>query len=182
MRLLLALSLCLGLPLGASAQGYVPAHERGASDPASGTELVMVYLGSSTCAPCRDARFKQTVERAKNLLAGRAEREGARFATMGVALDHNVDDGLAFLQDSGRWDEVAAGRNWLNAAALAHVWRPDGLEGRTVALPTVVVFERDVEVGDAVAASAPRYLGEWVGAFAIPDWVEAGAPLGDTRD
>ena len=175
----LALAFCLALVLPATAQEYLPAYER---DPNfnidSGPELVLVYFGGSTCAPCHSEEFKAALDRAKVLLAERAEQEGKAFAAVGVAVDHSVEDGLAFLAESGRFDELAVGRNWFNSASLAHLWRPEGLDERAVGLPGVVVFEREMSFeGSHITASKPRYLVELVGGVAIPEWVEAGVPL-----
>ena len=177
-RLLLALALILPLALPVTAQEYVPAYDR---DPnfniGNGPELVLVYFGGSTCGPCQSGDFKAALERAKVLLSERAAAEGKAFAAVGVAVDFSVEDGLAFLAESGRFDELAVGRNWFNSASLSHLWRPEGLEGRTVGLPSVVVFERDMTMGEAVTASEPLYLVELLGAAAIPEWVDSGAPL-----
>ncbi|MGI9174713.1 MAG: TlpA family protein disulfide reductase [Rhodothermales bacterium] len=177
-RLLLPLALSLALALPATAQDYLPAYER---DPhfniGSGTELVLVYFGGSTCGPCQADEFKAALDRAKVLLAERAEQEGKAFAAIGVAVDQSVEDGLAFLNASGRFDELAVGRNWFNSASLAHLWRPEGLAKRRVGLPSVVVFEREMSMGKNITASEPRYLVELGGGVAIPEWVEAGAPL-----
>ncbi len=175
-RSLLTVALGLTLSLPATAQEYVPAYERG-SDIESGPEVVLVYFGASTCAPCHLDGFKSALERAKVLLAERAERDGKAFAVVGVAVDHSVEDGLAFLAESGRLDELVVGRNWFNSAVLAHVWRPEGLEDRIPGLPGVIVFEREMSMGEAgIAAGETEYLVELVGAEAIPEWVEAGAP------
>ena len=175
-RYLLAFALGLACVLPATAQEYAPAYERGA-DIASGPEVVLVYFGASTCGPCRTSEFKAALERAKVLLAERAAQDGKTFSVIGVALDYNVEDGLAFLAESGRFDELVVGRNWFNSAALTHVWRPEGLKARPQGLPGIMVFERDLSMGEAgIAAGDPEYLVELVGGEAIPAWVEAGAP------
>ncbi len=173
--LVLVFSLALSLP--AVAQGYVPAYERDV-DISEGPEVVLVYFGASTCGPCHDDRFKAALEEAKVLLFERAEADGKSFAAVGVAVDHSVEDGLAFLAASGRFDEVVVGRNWFNSAVLAHIWRPDDAGSQRAGLPGIMVFEREMSMGESgIAASAPAYLAEVVGAEDIPAWVEAGAPL-----
>ena len=176
-RHLLTAALGLVLALPAVAQEYIPAYERGV-DISEGPEMVLVYFGASTCVPCHDDDFKAALEDAKLALFERAEAEGKSFAAVGVAVDHSVEDGLAFLTESGRFDEVVVGRNWFNSAVLMHVWRPEGLESRVPGLPGVMVFEREMEMGEGgISASAPTYLVELVGAEDIPAWVAQGAPL-----
>lgn len=173
----LAAVLGLSLSLPVSAQEYVPAYDRGIGM-RSGTEVVLVYFGSSTCGPCQFEEFKTALEQAKVLLFERAEAEGKAFAVMGVSVDHDIEEGLAFLADSGRFDEVVVGRNWFNSAVLAHMWRQEGLEDRITGLPGIMIFEREMSMGESIiSASAPVYLADVVGAEDIPAWVESGAPL-----
>ena len=130
---------------------------------------MLVYFGGSTCGPCQSDAFKADLDQAKRLLVERAEEEGKAFAAIGVAVDHSVEDGLAFLSESGRFDELAVGRNWFNSASLAH---------RAGALPTVMVFEREMSFeGSDITASEPRYLAELVGSDELAGWVAAGASL-----
>ena len=173
-----AFVLAFALALPVAAQGYVPAYERAPNfNNGPGTEVVLTYFGSTTCTACQDPAFKAALGRANTLLAERAASEGKTFVAIGVALDPSVEDGLAFLSTSGRFDEVAVGRNWFDSAALAHIWRSEGRSGRTVALPGVMVFEREMTIGEAgVVPGASRYLVERVGGADIPAWVAAGAP------
>lgn len=177
MRLLaLLVALCLGPAV--AAQDYVPAYERDDAPPlGSGPEVVLVYFGASWCAPCHTASFKADLGRAKLMVAERAAAEGKAFAVMGAALDHDIEAGLGFLLDSGGFDEVAVGRNWFNAASLAHLWRPGGGGQRGMGLPALVVFEREMTMAEMIAAGEPTYRAEAVGVYDIAAWVEAGAPL-----
>ena len=163
-------------PLGAAQTAYEPGYMRGAGIE-EGTELVLVYIGQSTCAPCTWDSFKADLEAARLARAARAEAGGMRFAAIGVAAEHNVEEGLALLRGSGGFDELAIGRNGFNSAALSHLWRPEGLDERVVGFPSVIVFERDMTMAETIAASPPRYRVELAGADQVAAWVEAGAPL-----
>ncbi|MGB3543837.1 hypothetical protein [Rubrivirga sp.] len=174
----IAVALAVALAVPVAAQEYTPPYD----DPdyygvQGGTELVMVYVGATSCGPCHSPELKSALEMAKVALAERAEREGKTFVAVGVAIDYIVEEGIEFLASSGRFDEIVVGRNWLNSASLAHLWRSEGVEDRMVGLPGVVVFEQQVSFGETVEASEPRYLVELMGADDIPAWAEAGAPL-----
>lgn len=173
-----ALLLTVFASLPVTAQEYVAGVERDDTyDTREGTDVVMAYFGGTTCFACNIPEFKAALDRAKVQLAERADRDGKTFVALGVALDQSVESGLQFLAGAGPFDEVSAGRNWFNSASLAHLWRSEGFEGRAVGVPAVVVFERDMQIGAAIAASEPRYLVELVGADAIIAWAEAGVPL-----
>lgn len=177
-RPLLAAVFAVSLSLPAVGQEYVAGVEReGSYDIQEGTDLVMAYFGGSTCFACNQPDFKMAIERAKSMLAEQAASDGKTFVALGVALDPGVADGLGFLQSSGQFDEIAVGRNWFNSAALSHIWRPEGLEDRIIAEPTVIVFERDMRMGEAISVEDFRYLVERVGSDRITEWVEAGVPL-----
>ena len=170
--------LTLLVTVPAAAQDYVAGVERDTTyDIREGTDVVMAYFGGTTCFACNIPEFKAAVDRAKVLLAERAEQDGKTFVALGVALDPGVATGLEFLATAGPFDEVAVGRNWFNSAALAHLWREEGLDDRRIGLPTIVVFEREMEKGPVISASAPRYLVELAGADTIMVWVADGAPL-----
>ncbi|MGB3543640.1 hypothetical protein [Rubrivirga sp.] len=166
------------VPLTATAQEYRPAYERDEQQQYEDIpELVLVYFGQSTCIPCQDPAFKSDLERAKVLLTERAALEGKSFSVVGAALDWSIEDGMAFLATSGAFDEIAVGRNWGNTTARLHLWRPDGLEERMIAIPSVMVFERARTPGSPTALGEPTYRFEVAGAAAMADWVAAGAPL-----
>ena len=173
--LLLALVLAASTPV--LAQEYQPAYVSHNGMNQGGSEIVLVYFGQTDCVPCQDPEFKAALEQAKVALAERAAEEGRSFAAVGVALDWDVAEGFTFLQGSGAFDEVAIGRNWENAAALSHLWRPEGLESRTISIPSIIVFEREVIMDSAISASEPVYLFEAAGAPALAEWIAAGLPL-----
>lgn len=172
-RPLFALTLgLLLLPVEPVAQGYVPAYERGVANRAE-TELVLVYFGASWCLPCTTDELKTSLERAKVAVAEQAQREGKAFAAIGVALDHDVDEGLAFLAESGGFDEIVVGREWYNSAASNHLWRRDRTGSPGV--PTIVVFEKEMRMG--TVTSETTYRAEASGLEPIVEWAEAGSPL-----
>ena len=175
----LALSVALAVAASgpALAQEYRPAYEEHNGALGRGSEIVLVYFGMTDCVPCHDPEFKTALEQAKVALAERAAERGQSFAAVGVALDWDVAEGFDFLREAGAFDEVAIGRNWENAAALTHLWRPEGLEDRPIAIPSVMVFEREVSSDGPISASEPVYLFQAVGAPSLVEWVSAGVPL-----
>ena len=70
---------------------------------------------------------------------------GKAFAFVGVANDWDIEDGLAFLDGNGPFDEIVVGRNWFNEASVEHLFENDAA---IPALPTLVVYQRDVTEGE----------------------------------
>ena len=166
---------------------YVSTFEQG-----EGTDLVMVYIMSQDCGPCHTPGMKAAVDRAKVLLQARAAAEGKRFSAVGVVKNYDWEEGIAFLSESGYFDEVIAGRSWFNTGVVEHCHTQDDC---SPSMPMVRVFERDVTNEDLPDGrfrrvfGPRRYLATVVGGGdpeEFPDgilgWVAAGAPVDPGSD
>lgn len=147
-----------------------------------GTELTLVYIGSSGCVPSNRKDLPGAVERLKLHLRHRASDANRLFTAVGVARDWEVTAGVGHLRKFGSFDEVMAGRNWMNAGVRAYVWEDIPGEATT---PQVLLLER--EVGDVSAAGiqygihSERLVVRKVGADEIVRWARQGAPLPTLR-
>ena len=83
----------------------------------TGTELVTVYLGSSTCGYSNDERLPDILEKVKLALRQRAAQQGRMFSAVGVAVDRRVATGRQRLEKFGFFNEVMTGQSWLGAGA-----------------------------------------------------------------
>jgi hypothetical protein len=160
----------------AAEDGYMPSMRAPA-----GQELAFVFIGASRCRPSNHESLPAAVEQAKLLLHDRAARSGRSFTALGIARDWRVDAGLAHLARFGRFDEVVAGRNWLNLGLLRYVWEDVPGEAAT---PQVLVLDRRlVDRNSAEAAEGvvqdERLVARLLGWDEIERWVERGAPLPD---
>lgn len=146
-----------------------------------GPELAMVFIGASTCRASNHEGLPATVEQLARTLRGKAKRSGRSFTTVGIARDWDVEAGLAHLRKFGRFDEVSAGRNWLNSGLRHYMWEDIPGEAAT---PQVVVVDRRLVDRNSSAAQAGMVQGErlvarLVGWKEIQQWAERGAPLPD---
>jgi hypothetical protein len=71
----------------------------------TGTELVAVFIASSTCGGITDPRLEPGLGRAMNVLAEDARLQGHRFIRVGIALDPDPEAGLDVLNRFGPFDE-----------------------------------------------------------------------------
>jgi hypothetical protein len=145
-------------------------------------ELVMVYIGSSTCAVSNRRELRDDVRELRRQLQTRAAAAGRTFVSVGVAVDLRADAGLRHLERMGPFDEVAAGRGWANAHALRYVWEEwPGIAGT----PQIVLVEREMRVegegpgGVSYAAGPERLVLRKAGLWEIGRWSENGAPIPD---
>ena len=178
--LLLALAIA-GLSHPANGQEYSPREKM----PENGSEVVMVLLSTSGCMGNSYEGFDDAVREAKQVLRDRIEATGEAFFTVGVAKQWDIQEGLDYLLhgktesfgdlDFGAWDEVSAGRSWLNEWVLNLVWRDeDGI----ASVPQVLLLRRSVvpeETG--ISVGSHEVLRRVNGSDSIVEWFNEGMPL-----
>jgi hypothetical protein len=154
--------------------GYQPAMAAPA-----GAELVMIYIGASTCRSSNRPGLPGAVEQLKLRLAERARSGGRSFTTLGIARDWDTQAGIRHLGRFGRWDEVIAGRNWVNTGLLRYMW--EDLPG-SAETPQVVIVDRRLvsrrspEAADGLVRDE-RVVARKIGDVEIERWLAQGAPI-----
>ena len=168
--------------MGATASGRVPGLVRTvsvAAPPDSGHQIVLIYIGKSTCVWCRRPELIPAYAAIRTSLEQEAKIRGARLVTIGVAADRRAAPGLEHLEKLGEFDEVIAGNGWVNAAALKYVW---GDAAGPAATPQLVALRRRVvqPTPDSAATYTIRdeeILARKVGLYEIQQWARENAPL-----
>ena len=158
----------------------VPAREareyRPGSVRASGTgrEILLVYLGSSSCGWSNLPEVARAVRDAKNLVAEQARNAGTGFSALGIALDGDASSGWEHLRNAGLFDEVAAGMGWANSGADKYVF---GSLAGPASTPQLLVVERLLSTGPGARriGESERVLVRKAGSNAILRWVSQGA-------
>lgn len=156
---------------------------RGGHEPATeevgGEEVVVIYVGSSTCPYANSDWLVASVGNAMRTLSARANQEGVVFRAIGVALDRSPEEGLEHLRRIGRFDEVSAGMGWGNHLASEYIWEEvPGLP----ATPQILVLEREWDTPEESGrrsgyyVSHRRLLAREIG-VEIRRWVKQGAPM-----
>lgn len=142
----------------------------------SGPELVFVFIGASRCRWSNLPEAKHLVRKAKLAVRDAAHKQGQGFAAIGIARDVVVSEGTAHLSEFGNFDEVTAGRGWMNAGIMRYVYHD--LPG-PAATPQVVVVKRNVRVENGQRAFVDeRVVTRLAGLVEIRKWVESGMVLG----
>ncbi len=155
-----------------SGDEYLPT---GRSEP--GEQLLLVYVGSSTCGWSNRPGLPAMVRGLKTELSSRAAALGKQFAVIGVARDRRADDGLAHLEKFGPFDEVMAGQSWANTGIQEYIYGARDMAGPGVTPQLIILSRRlDYSVGH-VSTEEERVLLRRTGLGEITEWVEAGAPL-----
>ena len=137
----------------------------------SGREIVAVFIGGSICGASTSEGLDRHLREAQQSVARRAVEIGARFTTIGVALDWSVRDGYEYLSRFGGFDEIMAGHQWLNTGAIQYIWRDPG--GRPM-LPQVVILDREVDAdARVIRITGERVLARMLGTVEIRQWNDA---------
>ena len=139
-------------------------------------ELVMVFIGSSTCGFSNDSSLPKLIEKAKLQLHDKATDQGWSFSTVGVAIDWVTSDGIDHLNKFGYFDEVMTGRKWHGTGANIYLNDIHGIS----ATPQILVLARNSEQssdegGKPVARETPVY--RIAGLKQIDNWLSRGLPL-----
>jgi hypothetical protein len=144
-------------------------------------EYSLVYVGSSRCGPSNIAELAPAVQEILAVLRQRAQSESVALTTIGVARESDARAGLAHLEKTAMFDEVAAGQGRLNQAALRFVTRD---HPGIAATPQLILVERRFRRQGA--GVYPETLEEVVllrrvGVHEILNWRELGAPAPHSR-
>ncbi len=106
-------------------------------------ESVLVFIGSSTCGNSVTPTLGEEVRRIRAELYSDAVRRGITFASIGIATDVVVRDGIDLLTALGHFDEIIVGRSWANLGAIRFAWDPN--TGGRQSIPQILVVERVFE-------------------------------------
>lgn len=163
----LALSVSVQWPGGE--ERYRPHPPGGA-----GEELVLAYVGASTCGASNAPQLPAIVERTKLAVLRQARARQQRLVVVGIAKDALAAPALAHLRKFGEFDEIAAGNGWFNNAAHRYGILFPGL----VATPQIVLTHRAVADADGQRRILDeRLLVRKVGLSEISTWAALGAPI-----
>ncbi len=146
-----------------------------------GKEILLVAIVSSNCFWSNLPETIEGIRAAKILVQRQARDEGLEFVTMGVARDMVASAGIEHLEEHGLFDEVLAGRGWLNGGVLQFIYN-DEIPG-WAATPQVVVIEQTVTLdAGARRIEGRREVLRKLGAKEIEEWVAEGAVVDLSAD
>lgn len=177
-----AIAVLLVSSVTAYAQDYAPRHHF----PGGGSEVLLIFISTSTCTGNSEDRLDEVVRGMKVHLRDRVEPTNRAFFAVGAAAEWSIAQGVDYLlrgvspgystKAFGAWDEIWVGRDWLNNAAVEHMWRGDGRS----TVPQLIVLERQVVLGErGIEVGANTVLARVVGSKAIVEWFDRGLPFRD---
>lgn len=160
-----------------SIPALLPASYLPSASTEEGDQLVLVYVGSSTCGWSNRPELYPMIQNLKSELSERANTAGVGFAAVGIARDVRAADGLAHLEEFGPFDEVMAGNSWANTGIQEYIYGAGEMAGPG-ATPQILLLSRRLDyTAGHVSLADGRMLLRKSGFGDISDWVDAGAPF-----
>lgn len=104
-------------------------------------EYVFMLITSSSCGWATNPEGISALQELIAQYESSAKEQNAVFVKHAIGLDWDVDEGFEIIQSIGSFDEVSIGRNWMNEAAMSHIWNDEETQP---SVPQVVIFTRDV--------------------------------------
>ena len=132
-------------------------------------DVLLVYIGSSTCGFSNNPELPDVIERAKVALQQHAADAGFSFSAIGVSVDWDPARGYAHLVKMGRFDEIITGRRLWGMGTSA--WQEF-----IVGTPQVLVV-RQATNEQRLPVASDNVVVRKVGLGPISNWVDVGAPL-----
>lgn len=153
-------------------------YEPNLSRPEKGEELVLIYIGSKFCGFSNKPDLPSIVDGVKREVSNRSEKLNYSFATIGIAQNRKVLDGLEHLSKFSPFDEISTGRGWMNGGLIKYVW--DDIAGNA-ATPQVLIVRREIdplrEKSDYVSIGSEKLVIRKIGYRSIKRWYKNGAYL-----
>jgi len=152
-------------------KSYTPDYEN-----ETGEEISFVYIGSSGCVNANRKGFPEIIKTLKRRVHKKVKNNGRSFSAIGVAVDWKPVDGIEHLRKFGTFDEVMAGRSWMNTGALKYMW--EDIPGKP-ATPQIVIIKRKnrIKRGVTYQVKKEELLSRKVGIQEIRRWRDRGIPL-----
>lgn len=132
-------------------------------------DILLVYIGSSTCGFANNPELPEIIERAKIATQQHAVDTGFSFSAIGVSIDWDPTRGHAHLAKMGHFDETMTGRrNW---GVGFDIWQ------EFVAGTPQVLVVRHARNEQLLPVVSDNVVVRKAGFNSIANWVNAGTPL-----
>lgn len=124
-----------------------------------------MLIGAKGCAASLRSELPRHFAAIRHAAASRAGRSGHQFVSVGVAVDHSIEEGVEFLKRFPDLDQMAVGGAWMNESVVRFIWRD--IAGEPV-LPQVLLLRRSVDVSrERVTFGEDSLLSRAVGTYEI---------------
>jgi hypothetical protein len=143
----------------------------------SGRQLIAYVFVSSRCGSCRRPETKAAIAALRDSLRRNNGDQFPSIHVVGVAVNTDVETGLAYLQSIGlgRFDQISTGDGWQNQHVVNVIWRAHGAEPEA---PQIVLATRGMTstIDPVSAAYTADSVVRVISGFKLMlQWVNAGA-------
>ena len=166
---LLVLVALTSMAVALAYRNYRAAASPQAVEATTGDEVLLVFIGTSTCGWSNLPGLEDAVRNIRVRLRNQVSRAGKTFRTIGIAPEVSASDGIDFLKRFGPFNQILSGASWLNYGAMRYVWEQHPGPAST---PQLLIARRELDLSSVPGAVVPKLVSEsvvqrWVGAEAI---------------
>lgn len=141
------------------------------AQPAEKANLVIFYFGATSCGPCNRPEVIESIKKLKTDFPEKHKEYKTKFVM--VCMDQDIEEGIAYLEKYGFWDEVSIGSHYQNELVLNYLSKTN-IPG----VPHILIFKDFYEEKKSVPVIKERQLiTQILGGTQIVEWVQKGFPL-----
>lgn len=108
-------------------------------------ELVLIYIGSSTCGASNDLELPLVLKDLSKKLSVMAHEKGYDYMTIGISSEQDIENGISHLEFTGiEYDEIAIGNGLGNLALQEYMWK-QYKDNTSSGLPQIIVLQREYD-------------------------------------
>ncbi len=114
---------------------------QGADPFADANEIVLIFIGSSTCSSSKESKLPDILSSALDRYRIESNKRGYRFNSVGITIENSVSDGLKYLSSFSEFDEISVGNSLSNIALQRYFWQHWD-HPHNAASPQVIIAKR----------------------------------------
>lgn len=138
-------------------------------------ERLIVFIGSSACLSSTRDSLRSDLRVLGTKVLVKQPRAAPRMILIGVSVDYDVKAGTQYLNSLYPFQEIVAGRGFLNSASSLFIL---GQVSPALSVPQIVVLDRMIQVdSSSISVQQAKLVRRVIGADSIHAWVSKGAPF-----
>ncbi|NBC04817.1 MAG: hypothetical protein GVY20_14080 [Bacteroidetes bacterium] len=116
-------------------------------------ELVLIYLGQTSCPYCKKKNIKDSIKSVDNKLNDLTKKFGISYKKIGIATGWDIEKEYTFLGKILSFNEIIIGNGWSNLGSLWYIYNDfsdtSGLLRSSPATPQIILSIRSYNsIGD----------------------------------
>ncbi|MTI87396.1 MAG: hypothetical protein FH748_05445 [Balneolaceae bacterium] len=108
------------------------------------SELVLVYIGSSSCVAANDESIPTLFLKLAHKIDSIAVEQNYGFTTIGISSEINIEEGLSHLKKIHNFDEISIGNGLANVGFQNYYWEKINPQ-KKLTIPQFIITKREYD-------------------------------------